>query len=292
MIQIQRKRVALKHFIELIFCEMRDSCESELADTRSYFPENWKVMCHRLPVQFTAQFSWTDLKLRIVHEKSWRLHALNLFNFLHFKAGFGLKTIRKMTVRTKQIAIWDCFVKIRSCAKMSYIWKIFLCEWWSRFKEKRLLWNISVSLFSVRWGIRLNLNFLTHYNTSQKTEKLCVTGSLANFQSNFHELASNSGLYMKIHEDFMHWICLIFFISRQDSAWKPSEKWQSGPDKANLRLFCKNYGHAPRWATFEKFFSVSDGSRFKEKRLLWNISLSLLCVRLRDSCASELADTR
>ena len=149
---------------------------------------------------------------------------------------------------------------------MSYIWKIFLCEWWSRFKEKRLLWNVSLSLFSVRRGIRVNLNFLTHDNTSHKTEKLCVTGSLANFQSNFHELAWNSGLYMKSHEDFMHWICLIFFISRQDSAWKQSEKYSLRTrTKPYLRLFCKNYGHAPRWATFEKFFSVSDDPDSKKK---------------------------
>ena len=72
--------------------------------------------------------------------------------------------------QTKHIR--DFFLKIRSCAKMSYLWKIFLCEWWWRFKEKRLLWNISVSLFSVRWGIRVNLNLLTHDNTSQKTWKV------------------------------------------------------------------------------------------------------------------------
>ena len=88
---------------------------------------------------------------------------------------------------------------------------------------KKLLWNTSLSLFSVTWGIRVNLNILTRDNTSQKTEKVCVTGSLAKLKSNFHEFAWNSGLYMKSHEDFMQWICLIFFISRQDSSWKPSE---------------------------------------------------------------------
>ena len=178
------------------------------------------------------QFSWIDLKLRIVHEKSWRLHALNLFNFLHFKAGFGLKTIRKIQSRTRQIHIWDFFVKIRSCAKMSYIWKFFFVSD-DRDSKKRGCFEIfHWAAFSVRRGIRVNLNLLTHDNTSHKTEKWCVTGSLANLQFNLHEFASNSGLYMKSHEDFMHWICLIFFIPRQDSAWKPSEKWQSGPDKA------------------------------------------------------------
>ena len=140
-----------------------------------------------------------------------------------------------------------------------------------QIQRKKLLWNISLSLLCVRLGIRVHLNLLTHDNTSQKTEKLCVTGSLANLQPNVHELAWNSRLYMKSHEDFMHWVCLTFFISRQDSAWKQSQKYSQDQTKPIWDCFVKIRSCA-KMSYIWKIFLCEWWSRFKEKRLLWNIS--------------------